>query len=125
MMKSIHSLFRNQTIPIQRAYRQLMGQDLITKKFEKGFLNNYEVVVSFIFSFYGIPLKYSEIEVSTLESNDDPYKIFSEYLRDHNCIVKHEYFDPSDSTLSNGQLLILFEFFVQFGGRWSFPRHGA
>ena len=109
MMKSIHSLFRNQTIPIQRAYRQLMGQDLITKKFEKGFLNNYEVVVSFIFSFYGIPLKYSEIEVSTLESNDDPYKIFSEYLRDHNCIVKHEYFDPSDSTLSNGQLLILFE----------------
>lgn len=109
MNNSIHSLYRNEGIPIQRKYRQLMGQDLITKSIQKGFLNNYEIAISFVFSFYGIPLKYSQIEVPSLESHEEPHRVFSSYLRDHNCIVKHEYFSPTDSSLINGQLLIVFE----------------
>ena len=80
MNNSIHSLYRNEGIPIQRKYRQLMGQDLITKSIQKGFLNNYEIAISFVFSFYGIPLKYSQIEVPSLESHEEPHRVFSSYL---------------------------------------------
>ncbi|KZR74883.1 ABC transporter transmembrane domain-containing protein [Prochlorococcus marinus] len=109
MTQTIHDIYRNEEIPIQRKYRQLMGQDLLTKSINPAFLNEFELVVSFVFFYFGIPLKYSEIDVPELESHAEGHHLLSKYLRDHECIVKHEYFNPDDSTLINSQLLIVFD----------------
>ena len=109
MKNSIHELYRNEGIPVQRRYRRLMGQDLLTKSIERGYLNDYEITASYVFSYFGIPLKYSEIDVPVLESHENPYRVLSNYFRDHECIVKHETFSSADLSLSNGQLLILFD----------------
>lgn len=109
MKNSIHELYRNEGIPVQRRYRRLMGQDLLTKSIERGYLNDYEITASYVFSYFGIPLKYSEIDVPDLESHENPYRVLSNYFRDHECIVKHETFSSADLSLSNGQLLILFD----------------
>ena len=109
MTETIHDIYRNEGIPIQRKYRQLMGQDLLTKSINPSFLNEFELVVSFVFFYFGIPLKYSEIDVPQLESHVEGHRMLSQYLRVHDCIVKYEYFTPDDPTLINGQLLIVFD----------------